>query len=278
MTKNEEVVKGSNSQTRYKPVNKERILEEVLTSKKYSSICAETVERICQEEMGKYKKEKEVVKSAKNRLHQISDSFFVESGAKITKGLEKGEKVDYLELLKIHSSTNERLSFYEEMYDDLFAVTGAVDSFLDLACGLNPIMLGEYNSSRNQKIAYYQAEDIHTTALTIVQHYYQENSLPVVIREADILSKIPTVATDVVLLFKIIPLLEQQKKDYYRQLINELQAKYIVVTFPTKTMSGKSVGMLENYTKQFDEFVESSGFQTLFRKSYRNELLYIITR
>jgi len=111
-----------------------------------------------------------------------------------------------------------------------------------------------------------------------VQHYYQENSLPVVIREADILSKIPTVATDVVLLFKIIPLLEQQKKDYYRQLINELQAKYIVVTFPTKTMSGKSVGMLENYTKQFDEFVESSGFQTLFRKSYRNELLYIITR
>ena len=257
-------------------MNKERILEEVRTSKKYSSICAETVERICQEEMGKYKKEKEVIKSVKNRLHQISDSFFVENGAKITKELEKGEKVNYLELLKIHSSTNERLPFYQEMYDDLFAVTGAVDSLLDIACGLNPIMLGEYYRWRHLKIEHYLAEDIHTTALNIVQHYYEENDLPIAVREADILAAIPTATVDVVLLFKIIPLLEQQKKGYYRQLINTLQAKYIAVSFPTKTMSGKSVGMLENYTKQFDEFVELSGFQTLFRKSYHNELLYII--
>ena len=258
-------------------MNKERILKEVLTSKKYSSICVETVERICQEEMGKYKKEKEIIKSVKNRLHQISDSFFADNAANKIKRLEKGEEIDYLALLKLHSSTNERIDFYEELYDDIFATTGKVDSLLDIACGLNPIMLGEYNRQRNQRINHYIAEDIHTTALAIVQHYYEERKQPIVLKEADILSGIPSTAVDVVLLFKIIPLLEQQKKGYYRELIQGLQAKYIVVSFPTKTMSGKSVGMQESYTKQFDEFVETSGFRTVFTKSYSNELVYIIT-
>ena len=258
-------------------MNKERILEDILSSKKYSSICTETVKRICQEEMEKYKKEKEIIKSVKNRLHQISDSFFVDNAMGKIKRLEAGGEIDYMDLLKLHSSTNERLSFYEEMYDDIFAITGIVNSMLDIACGLNPIMLGEYNRQRNRIINNYVAEDIHTTALNLVKQYYAENHLPIVAREADILSAIPTVAVDVALLFKIIPLLEQQKKGYYRQLINELQARYIVVTFPTKTMSGKSVGMLESYTKQFDDFVESSDYTTLFAKNYNNELIYIIT-
>ena len=212
----------------------------------------------------------------KNRLHQISDSFFVDNAMVKIKRLEADGTIDYMELLKLHSSTNERLSFYEEMYDDIFAIIGRVDSLLDIACGLNPIMLGEYNRQRNQIMSNYVAEDIHTTALALVKQYYAENHLPIVTREADILSTMPTVAVDMVLLFKLIPLLEQQKRGYYRQLIKELPARYIVVTFPTKTMSGKSVGMLDNYKKQFDDFVESSDFQILFTKNYSNELLYII--
>ena len=53
----------------------ENIVQTVMTSKKYSNIIPETINRICNEESIKYKKDKDILRSSKKRLHIISESF-----------------------------------------------------------------------------------------------------------------------------------------------------------------------------------------------------------
>jgi 16S rRNA (guanine(1405)-N(7))-methyltransferase len=256
----------------------DNIFKEVKNSKKYNSIYDETIRRICAEEQSKFNKRKEIVKSIKNKLHQISKSYFLGSFSREIKRLDNGEEIDINNLLKAHTSTNERLSFSEEFYDDIFGVVGKVDSILDIACGLNPIMLGEYFSLKGFEVKEYIAQDINLGALKAVNCYFDVAKRPVTIEASDLLITIPAVSTELALLLKIVPLLEQQKKDYYAQVINDLQTGYIVVTFPTKTMSGKNVGMSDYYRNLFNDFILSSDFKVLFTKEYDNELLYILAR
>ena len=53
----------------------ENIVQTVMTSKKYSNIIPETINRICNEESIKYKTDKDILRSSKKRLHIISESF-----------------------------------------------------------------------------------------------------------------------------------------------------------------------------------------------------------
>jgi 16S rRNA (guanine(1405)-N(7))-methyltransferase len=254
------------------------IFDIVKASKKYSSISDDTIHRICAEESSKYKKESDKIKAVKNKLHQISESYFSGSFSRLFKRLERGEDIDFFELLKYHSSTNERLSFYEEFYDDIFNTIGNINSILDIACGLNPILLAQYLFDNKININEYIANDINHIALDAIRYYSERNLPSIIVDSTDIILNVPDVKVDLVLLLKLIPLLEQQKKDYYKTLINELKAKYIAVSFPTKTMSGKNVGMSDNYKKMFDDFLSAGDFKTLFTKNYNNELLYIISR
>ena len=120
------------------------------------------------------------------------------------------------------------------------------------------------------KTVKYIAEDIHLDALRVAGHYSDVTKCPIEAKASDLLNAIPTVAVELALLLKIVPLLEQQKKGYYVRVLRELNAKFTVVTFPTKTMSGKVVGMLDNYRNLFDDFIDSSDFRVLFTKAYCN--------
>jgi hypothetical protein len=53
----------------------ESCAEIIKSSKKYNSVCDETILRISENEIGKYKSDKEVIKSVKTKLHQITGAF-----------------------------------------------------------------------------------------------------------------------------------------------------------------------------------------------------------
>lgn len=46
----------------------ENIVQTVMTSKKYSNIIPETINRICNEESIKYKKDKDILRSSKKKI------------------------------------------------------------------------------------------------------------------------------------------------------------------------------------------------------------------
>jgi 16S rRNA (guanine(1405)-N(7))-methyltransferase len=250
------------------------LLNVILRSKKYSGIYHQTIRRILAEEIPKYKKEKELIKAVKNRLHQLSCSFYD------NKALQKGSynEAAFFELLKHHSSTKERLMFYNDMFADIISVAGPVASILDIACGLNPIMFGMFLLNNKVFIKDYYAQDINSGILDLVERYFQSHKLPCAVQQSDLLVSVPGFQVDLALMLKVVPLFEQQKKDYYGILINSLNARYIAVSFPTRTMSGRNAGMTENYKNLFDLFIKGSVFNVVLEKIYQNELLYIISR
>ena len=151
----------------------ENIVQTVMTSKKYSNIIPETINRICNEESIKYKKDKDILRSSKKRLHIISESFLSIANANKIASIKKcidndghisTEMIE--QLLLLHISTKERSSFYKEFYNDIFRVVGNVNSILDIACGLNPVayVLSDNFDSRVR----YEATDINLDNIATV--------------------------------------------------------------------------------------------------------------
>ncbi len=227
----------------------EKIIEQITASKKYKSICPDTIRRIAAEELPKYKSEKDTLKAIKTRLHCISGSFTCSGGT--------------------HISGNERQSFESELFGDIFMFAEKHDSILDIACGLNPLRVPQVYTS-------YYATEIDGELVSSVNAYFKHNELNGKAELCDILCKIPQGSYDLAFLFKLLPLLEQQKKGYAKTLLNTINAQYIAVTFPTKSLTGKSKGMQQFYSDFMLNLLPSLKPTLIFQKIYPNEQLFIL--
>ncbi|NLO48676.1 MAG: methyltransferase [Clostridiales bacterium] len=253
------------------------LLGEINSSKKYAGICEETILRILSSEITKHKKSKEVVKSVKNRLHQITGAFLNETDPiKARRLLDSWNESDPADiarsLLALHASSRERLDFYPELLGDIFSVTGA-GSVLDLACGFNPfaMALNECNP-----VTEYFATDIHFEIIELVGRFFSLAGIKGEAFVSDILYKIPAKKVHNVILFKLLPLLEQQKKGCSEALLSGLETEFITITFPTRSISGKNVGMVKTYGAFIKTVCPESRYEYCFEKEYKNELLYIV--
>lgn len=88
---------------------------------------------------------------------------------------------------------------------------------------------------------------------------------------------IPDGSWDMVLLMKLLPVLEAQRRGSARSLLEKLPIPTIVVTFPTRTLGGRSVGMERHYAEWFESILPEP---LVIRSHYTfaNELIYILDR
>ncbi|MCL2518618.1 MAG: hypothetical protein FWF15_08655 [Oscillospiraceae bacterium] len=238
------------------------IYNTIKNSKKYSNICDETINRIIADESKKYKSEKDVVKSVKTKLHQISGAFYE------TKKIDVND--DIMQIMRCHVSTLERIDFVFEMYEDIFKNVPKSDTVLDVACGFNPFILPFL------KVKQYYAVDINVDNVNLLNEFFRLNNLNGFAYAGDVLYKIPEIESDVVFLFKILPLIEQQKKGYSKFLLDNLKSDWFVITFPTKSLSGKDYGMYNFYRNFMKE--NFPDYDYIFEREYKNELLLILKR
>lgn len=252
-------------------------IDTIAASKNYKHVCMETIARVTAAECGKYKSPKEAVKSAKTILHQITGAFVDEASLKKGRSLLEDVSLDTPRLadglLSLHVSSAERETFGDALFADIRDAVGEGD-VLDIACGLNPCRLGRIPGFGGR----YYASDIHTGLIDLLNGFFARTGLAGEAFSNDILYRIPDMQIHNVLLFKILPLLEQQRKGYSRVLIDSLRSDCFTVTFPTRSLSGRNVGMAGFY----DSFMRTSFPETAFdyrlEKEYPNEKLYIITR
>ena len=203
----------------------------------------------------KSKEFKEFKKIARKKLRAIYGVFskshvsknkkekFIENtkSALDSKDSEK-EKELAKKLLKTHISTNERLKYYELVYEKLFLITGMPDSICDLGCGYNPFSYVFLNCKPK-----YVATDISTEDMTFINNYFKIKNVPGKAFQADLtksedvlkVSK-ETKNFDICLCFKLLDSLESKHKGASRELLSSLNCKYIIVSFPKKTISGKN--------------------------------------
>ena len=123
----------------------------VLQKSKYEHIQPDLVEQLAARELSKGRKPKEAVKEVSAKLHQIGAAYFKLS-PQYAQWLEELAALPHdpahedvrafcLQSMQAHSSTAERLPILAEFYADILAPVGALESVLDLACGLNPLAL-----------------------------------------------------------------------------------------------------------------------------------------
>lgn len=151
-------------------------------------------------------------------------------------------------ILDTHSSTRERLPFYEKLYDRIFKITGKPATILDLGCGINPFSIPLMNVPQLNYYAYDLDEDEIDTLNQFFDYLHAKN--PSFTGSAGILNlfqwtKLAELGTaDVCFLFKMSDVLDRGKgHKMTEEVLKKVPSKYVVVSFPTKTMSGKKMNV-----------------------------------
>lgn len=244
-------------------------LDKLLRSKKYRDVCPDTVRRVVDECLLKYKKPRDAEKAAREKLHGITSAFMSETEYRRARRLCDDFSAESLEeLLGCHASTRERLPLaaMDALYARIFSVIGTPDSLLDLACGIDPVyFLAKYPNMRVIGV------DISGQSIDIIARCGG------VAIHGDLLCEnaVPRERFDAALLFKILPLLERQRAGSAMDVMRSINAAHLIVSFPTRTLGGRSVGMEENYSRWMESHLPEN--RTIVdRFASENELFYIL--
>ncbi len=240
---------------------------------KYIGVCPDTVARLETQAAGRYRSAKEADKAVKTALHQITGAFMTPDELKRARRLLAGSDAEpeqaLRETLRLHASTRERLpnigAFYEALLGPLNARV-----VLDLACGLNPLYLGSIGYA-------VRGVDISGGCVSLINDWAAARGWDVSAECRDLLCDPPLPEADAALAMKLLPVLEQQQKGAAMKLLERIPAPVVAVTFPLKTLGGRSVGMESHYSDWF-EAEARAGFDILRRETLFGELCYIVRR
>jgi 16S rRNA (guanine(1405)-N(7))-methyltransferase len=256
------------------------VFKSIISAKKYNNICDSLIHRICTETYVKYKKEKEITKAIKSQLHSIYGAFYSDNCINDAKVLidmtdpDSDLKVLSNQLLQLHVSSKERLLFREPFYRFIFSVIGSISTITDIGCGFHPFSL-PFNET--VRLTNYYAFDIDKRLPKLLNSFFHLHGLPEAADTIDIISEVPSYSSDVVFLFKLLPVIEQQKKGKSVAVIEQLNTNYVILTFPTRSISGKVIGMIEHYS----DFIAKNlapQFNIVAQELIGNELVCIIKK
>lgn len=250
-------------------------LDALLSAKNLRDVCPETVRRVYLELLPRYKKPKDAEKAARTHLHQITGAFMTADAQEKARALlarwSEGDESALAAALSLHASTRERLPGAAEWLRRVSPFLGENARVLDLACGLNPILLGSMG------VTNVLGMDIHLGCVRLVNEVSQARGWYTRARACDLLSEIPAEEADVALLMKLLPVLETQKTGRAAELLSGLRAPRMVVTFPTRTLGGRGVGMEKHYTEWFERVLPAP-LAIRERFTVADELVYLVER
>lgn len=267
------------------------LTEQVQQGTKYREIAPELVRRIGAQELAKRRSLKEAVKATKNKLHQVGGAY-QESRLNYEKSLALLRETDpepvegsgqvatsshqlratCYQLMQAHASTRERLPILDDFYQTIFAELPPVRTVLDLACGLNPLA---YPWLPLPKGTQFTAVDIYRDMLTFIQDFFEIVGVNGRTQQRDIIGHPPTETYDLILLLKTLPCLEQVDKSAAADLIEALNGRFLLISYPAQSLGGRGKGMRENYTQQFEQLANGRNWHVQ-RFEFATELAFLV--
>ena len=215
-----------------------------------------------------------------------------------------------LTLMGLHVSTRERLADAQEIYGYIGGVIKPGDAIADIGCGYNPFALPFLPT----RPAGYAAFDICERTVSLINLYFKplgpgfaayvfDAAAGTTLSDAaagttlsdvaagttlsdavagttlsDAAAGAPApIAADIVLMLKLFPLLERQRKGRTFELLAETAFRAAIVSFPTKSASGRERGMEAFYSDAFARGLPPSLSVADFAV-FGNEMIYVITR
>lgn len=260
----------------------DQLVTAVLASSKYQHISLDLVQRIGSRELTVRHSFKEAVKATKNKLHQVGGAYFQ---GKIAYEQALAQLQDThtdtaafqaacRELMRLHASTQERLSILDDFYKTVLADLPPIHSILDVACGLNVLAWPWLPVAPDT--AYY-ACDIYGDMIAFVSGVMKIMRVPGLAEVRDVISYPPDRPVDLVLLLKLLPVLDQVQKTAVPHLLDTLQARYLLITFPVASLGGRAKGMAAHYETQFDTWASGRNWHVQ-RFEFATELAFLVTQ
>ncbi|HGJ66967.1 TPA: hypothetical protein ENS27_16530, partial [bacterium] len=237
------------------------IVQKIIKSKKYNTIYPKTVENTARRCFEKYDK-KHVEKKTKTALHQIWSAYykskpnFDDVFNDFVKNINDGKNIkeEIIRILSFQSSTRERLMIIDDFYCKIFSITGYPEIIIDHACGLNPLSIFWMGLPDNTRYFAYDIDNGLIEFLRLVIGYLGLNNI-IGFQLADIFVDEFEYA-DIVLMLKFLPVIEQQEKGSSLEILRKQNCRYLVVSFPIKSLSGVEKGMTGFYSKWFKNLIK----------------------
>jgi len=255
----------------------------VLAARKYHAVCPDTVRRIAEGELIKRGSVPKALKGTKSRLHQVYSAFegaidYGEAHRRLKTAYDTGSGSAIRDacrrVLRLHSSTRERLPILDTFYPEIWGMTGIPNILIDLGCGLNPLALPWMSLPHGAR---YYAYDIDAPRIEFLNRYFSLIGSPPLAAWQDVLCRPPETEADVALLLKTSPTLERQEKKGTLRLLQALKAPAVVVSFSVKSLGGKHKGMAAHYERQFLSTVADESWQVT-KLAFETELVFVVKR
>ena len=260
----------------------DQIVADVLASRRYRWLAPEFVARIACDAAQRTRRRADAVKETKRRLHQTFGAYVQElRPEKIIAALEDAathdpERLRHVaaELMREHASTRERLPILGRFYAEIFAVTGQPNVVLDLACGLGPLALPWM---RLPSGAQYRAFDIDARFVEVAGACLGVFGVGGNAALRDVVGDPPEIRADVALVLKAVPCLEQQAAGSAGRLLDAITARWLVVSFPTRSLGGAGKGMVAHYRSVMERLAADRSWRVR-ELLFPVELVFVVER
>ena len=262
----------------------EKLVTQVRSGKVYSPISEDLIRWIGNKEIAKRRNLKAAIKATRSKLHQVGNAYLSEK-INYEHWLQELHMIDSLsgrdlrkfclQMMERHISTRERLSFIDEFYTRTLGSLGQVRSILDIGCGLNPLAVPWMPLVQDFE---YYGLDIYEDMAGFLNRFLAHLQIKGNVCTHNLVQGegkgYPR--THVALLLKTIPCLEQLDKTIGPRLLENINAEHLLVSFPTRSLSGSSKGMHQYYESHFWNLVSGKDWE-IQRFNFPNELAFLIT-
>ena len=262
----------------------EAFVSKIKASRKYRNICEDTIRDVIENALPKHQRAKDAIKAAKTKLHRIQAAYlgklFFEDELDIlarlySHGDMNGVKAICLKLMSEHASTRERIPILDRFYKEIFAVTGIPARILDVACGIHPLSIPWMDLPDG---ASYWAYEIDGELVSCLSKYFEaigfEQSQA---RLQDVICTPPAETGDIAFVMKMVPCLERREKGCSIRLLETLKVRHLVVSFPIKSLSGRSKHMPSFYSRFFSDMVDGCGWKVT-NLPINEELVFVVDK
>jgi 16S rRNA (guanine(1405)-N(7))-methyltransferase len=262
----------------------ERLVAAVREGAKYREIAPGLVRAVGARELSKGRGLREAVKATRTRLHQAVGAY-LDGEPRYDRWLsdlvvarDTGDPAEIRRasaaVMRHHASTRERLPILDEFYGAVFRRLPPIRRVLDVACGLNPLALPWMPLADG---AEYIACDVDAAMVGFLNDSFA--LAPVAGRAfvRDIVADPPTEPADLALVLKAIPCLEQLDKSAGSRLLDALNAPYLLVSFPARSLGGRQRGMVGHYGAHFAALIAGRGW-AVEELVFGSEVAFLVTR
>ncbi len=225
----------------------------------------ELIERISKKLSSKGFSGKDFDKALKKELYEIHHNYFKTFNyGKALEMLKKSqEKGVHEKLIKKYDPN--RFIVLDELYKNIFKITGYPKILIDLACGLNPLTLPWMNLPKNCK---YFCYDLEKGLIDFLNEYFSIIGKDYKAFLCDALSNPPNIKSDVCFLFKATTCFEWQSPGSTNELLKKIDSKFIIISVMLR--GEKNIQGIRNYIDSIiGDFIKNKKtHEILLKKEY----------